>query len=89
MIPPYSFYIFTHDSIQVGEDCPTHQPVEQLESLRLIPNLQVIRPADANETAWAWQAALVKTDSPTALILSRQKLPTQAGASAEGFAHGD
>ncbi|HHW10306.1 MAG TPA: transketolase [Firmicutes bacterium] len=68
-------YVFTHDSFYVGEDGPTHQPVEQLASLRLIPNLQVIRPADAVETAAAWVAALERRDGPTALILTRQKLP--------------
>ncbi len=68
-------YIFTHDSIFVGEDGPTHQPVEQTESLRLIPNLQVIRPADTEETKIAWLQALKKTDGPTALVLTRQSLP--------------
>ncbi len=69
-------WVFTHDSIGVGEDGPTHQPVEHLAALRAIPNLTVIRPADANETAAAWQVALENTHGPTALILSRQKLPT-------------
>ena len=68
-------YVFTHDSIGLGEDGPTHQPIEQLCSLRLIPNLWVIRPADANEVAIAWQMAIERKDGPTALILSRQKLP--------------
>ncbi len=68
-------YVFTHDSVAVGEDGPTHQPVEHIASLRAIPNLVVIRPADANETALAWKQALVTLDAPTALILSRQKLP--------------
>ncbi|MCP4682148.1 MAG: transketolase [Desulfobacterales bacterium] len=68
-------YVFTHDSIAVGEDGPTHQPVEHLASLRLIPNLTVIRPGDATETAAAWQKAIKTSDSPVALILSRQKLP--------------
>ncbi len=67
-------YVFTHDSIGLGEDGPTHQPIEQLCSLRLIPNLWVIRPADANEVAIAWQMAIERKDGPTALILSRQKL---------------
>ncbi|MDI6740212.1 MAG: transketolase [Candidatus Edwardsbacteria bacterium] len=67
--------VFTHDSIFLGEDGPTHQPVEQLAALRLIPNLAVWRPADAAETAAAWAAALGKKDGPTALILTRQKLP--------------
>jgi len=68
-------YIFTHDSFFVGEDGPTHQPIEHVASLRLIPGLQVIRPADGLETAAAWDAALRNTNGPTALILSRQKLP--------------
>jgi len=68
-------YIFTHDSIAVGEDGPTHQPIEHLASLRIIPNLTVIRPADATETADAWRQALQTSDGPVALILSRQKLP--------------
>ncbi|MDR2419704.1 MAG: transketolase [Puniceicoccales bacterium] len=68
-------YIFTHDSIMVGQDGPTHQPVEQLASLRCIPNLDVIRPADAEETIGAWQAVLERRDGPTALIFSRQDLP--------------
>lgn len=70
-----ALYIFTHDSFFVGEDGPTHQPIEHLATLRLIPDLQVIRPADGVETAVAWQAALEKKDGPTALILTRQKLP--------------
>lgn len=69
-------YVWTHDSIGVGEDGPTHQPVEQMAALRAIPNLLVIRPCDANETALAWQAALENTHGPTALILTRQGLPT-------------
>jgi transketolase len=68
-------YVFTHDSIFVGEDGPTHQPVEQLSALRLIPGLQVIRPADGLETAMAWTMALRRADGPTALVLTRQKLP--------------
>jgi len=68
-------YVFTHDSIAVGEDGPTHQPIEHLAALRAIPELTVIRPADATETAQAWKAALKSQDGPTALILSRQKLP--------------
>ena len=68
-------YVFTHDSIGVGEDGPTHQPVEQLMSLRAIPHLTVIRPADANETVEAWRAALVNSSGPTALIFTRQNLP--------------
>ncbi len=69
-------FVFTHDSIGVGEDGPTHQPVEQLMSLRLIPDLVVLRPADANETAQAWRAALERRDGPTVLVLTRQNLPT-------------
>ena len=68
-------YVWTHDSVWLGEDGPTHQPVEHLAALRAIPNLVVIRPADANETAAAWRAALERRDGPTALILTRQKLP--------------
>jgi transketolase len=68
-------YVFTHDSIGLGEDGPTHQPVEQLSALRAIPNLWVIRPADANETAHAWRCAIKRRTGPTALILTRQKLP--------------
>jgi len=68
-------YVFTHDSIGVGEDGPTHQPVEHLMALRAIPNLTVIRPADAVETAGAWLAALANRSGPTALILTRQNLP--------------
>jgi len=73
-----AIYIFTHDSFFVGEDGPTHQPIEHVASLRMIPGLQVIRPADGLETAVAWDAALRKTNGPTALILSRQKLPVIA-----------
>ncbi len=69
-------YVFTHDSIGLGEDGPTHQPIEQLAALRAIPNLTVIRPADANETAQAWRMALKTKNGPTALVLSRQNLPT-------------
>ncbi len=68
-------YIFTHDSYAVGEDGPTHQPIEHTASLRMIPGLQVIRPADADETALAWYAAMKYHNGPTALILTRQKLP--------------
>jgi transketolase len=68
-------YVFTHDSLALGEDGPTHQPIEQLANLRAIPNLVVIRPADANETAIAWRVAVETHDRPVALILSRQDLP--------------
>jgi transketolase len=67
--------IFTHDSIGLGEDGPTHQPIEHLAALRAIPHLTVIRPADANETTQAWKVALEKRDGPVALILTRQNLP--------------
>jgi len=67
-------YVFTHDSIGLGEDGPTHQPIEQLTALRCIPNLFVVRPADANETAEAWRLALHRSDGPVALVLTRQKL---------------
>lgn len=69
-------YVFTHDSIAVGEDGPTHEPVEHLASLRAMPNVSVIRPADGNETQAAWRLALESTDQPTALVLTRQGLPT-------------
>jgi len=68
-------YVFTHDSIFVGEDGPTHQPIEHIAALRVIPGLRVLRPADAEETAEAWRMALLRTDGPTALVLTRQKLP--------------
>jgi len=71
-----SIFIFTHDSVGLGEDGPTHQPIEQLMSLRLIPNLVVIRPADANETAEAWRVAISRRDGPTVLALTRQNVPT-------------
>ena len=70
-------YIFTHDSVGVGEDGPTHQPVETVSGLRVIPNLDVIRPADAEETAGAFAAAMLREDGPTALILTRQNVPAQ------------
>jgi transketolase len=69
-------YVFTHDSIGVGEDGPTHQPIEQLAALRAIPRLVVIRPGDANETAVAWRVAIETRDRPVALVLSRQNVPT-------------
>jgi transketolase len=81
-------YVFTHDSIGLGEDGPTHQPIEHLMSLRAIPNLTVIRPADATETAVAWQAALENKSGPTALVLTRQGVPTldrSRYASADGL----
>ncbi|MEO6974169.1 MAG: transketolase [Rhodoferax sp.] len=84
-------YVFTHDSIALGEDGPTHQPVEQLASLRAVPNLTVIRPCDANETAVAWRVALASRDRPVALVLTRQDLPTldrQRYAAADGLRSG-
>ena len=69
-------YVFTHDSVGLGEDGPTHQPIEQLAGLRAIPNLTVIRPGDANETVYAWLASVQRTTGPTALALSRQEVPT-------------
>jgi len=69
-------YVFTHDSVAVGEDGPTHEPIEQLASLRAMPNLNVIRPADGNEVVAAWKIAVSSISTPTALILSRQNLPT-------------
>lgn len=79
-------YIFTHDSVGVGEDGPTHQPVEQVAALRAIPNLSVIRPADANEAAEGWRLAVNRADGPTALILTRQNLATvdRSGAGVGG-----
>ncbi|HHU51930.1 MAG TPA: transketolase [Firmicutes bacterium] len=81
-------FVFTHDSFYVGEDGPTHEPIEHVEALRVIPRLQTVRPADPNETAWAWLEALKNTDSPTALILTRQKLPTLPGTNFDGFKRG-
>ncbi len=84
-------HVFTHDSIALGEDGPTHQPVEQLAALRAIPNLTVIRPGDANETAVAWRVALETRDRPVLLILSRQDVPTldrSRYASADGLRRG-
>lgn len=78
-------YVFTHDSIAVGEDGPTHEPVEQLASLRAMPGLTVIRPADANETVAAWRLAVESTDKPTALVLTRQGLPTVVPTSEEAY----
>lgn len=83
-------YVFTHDSVAVGEDGPTHEPVEHLAALRTIPGLTVIRPADANETAAAWAYALQQQEGPVALILSRQNLPVYEATSAniEGVSKG-
>ncbi|GEL16648.1 transketolase [Pseudonocardia asaccharolytica] len=81
-------YVWTHDSIGLGEDGPTHQPIEHLAALRAIPGLDVIRPGDANETAAAWRAALERPDGPKALALTRQNLAVLAGTSHEGVARG-
>jgi transketolase len=81
-------YVWTHDSIGLGEDGPTHQPIEQLAALRAIPGLDVVRPADANETAHAWMAVLGKTEGPAGIALTRQDLPILAGTSAEGVIKG-
>jgi transketolase len=71
-----SIWVWTHDSIFLGEDGPTHQPIEHLASLRAMPNIWVIRPADANEVVQAWEVALNRTDGPVALVLTRQGVPT-------------
>jgi len=81
-------YVWTHDSIGLGEDGPTHQPVEHLAALRAIPGLDVVRPADANETALAWRMALTHTDRPTALCLTRQNLPVMEPSSIKDFDKG-
>lgn len=82
-----SIYVWTHDSIGLGEDGPTHQPVEQLASLRAIPGLDVVRPGDANEVAVAWKAILENTENPAGIVLTRQNVPTYARG--EGAATGD
>lgn len=84
-------YVWTHDSVGVGEDGPTHQPVEHLMALRVMPNLHVIRPADANEAVEAWRLAMERANGPTALVLTRQKIPTidrSEYADASGVRHG-
>jgi transketolase len=84
-------FVFTHDSIGVGEDGPTHQPIEQLTQLRATPGVLTLRPGDANETAQAWKVALAQTHRPSCIILSRQPLPTldrKHYAAAEGLAKG-
>lgn len=78
-------YVLTHDSVAVGEDGPTHQPVEHVESLRLIPNVRVVRPADARETSEAWRSAMKRSDGPTVLVLSRQSLPECSPTAELGF----
>jgi transketolase len=86
-----STFVWTHDSIGLGEDGPTHQPIEHLAALRAIPGLAVVRPGDANETSAAWRALLSRHDMPVGLVLTRQNLPTQpetAALAAEGVARG-
>ncbi len=78
-------YVFTHDSIAVGEDGPTHEPIEQIAALRAMPNLSVLRPADGNETAAAWKLAIESTNTPTALVLTRQNLPTIKGTAQNAY----
>ncbi|WP_246281497.1 transketolase [Fodinicola acaciae] len=81
-------YVWTHDSIGLGEDGPTHQPIEHLSALRAIPGLDVVRPGDANETVYAWQVVLEHADRPAGLALSRQNVPTLEGTSLEGVRKG-
>ena len=81
-------YVLTHDSIGVGEDGPTHEPIEQLAMLRAMPNVNVFRPADATETAAAWYLAVTSTETPTALVLTRQNLPQLAGSSKDALKGG-
>src|SRR5699024_448305 len=78
-------YVFTHDSVAVGEDGPTHEPIEQLASLRAMPGLSVIRPADGNETEAAWRLAMESVDHPSALVLTRQGLPTLEGTKENAY----
>jgi transketolase len=81
-------YVWTHDSIGLGEDGPTHQPIEQLSALRAIPGLNIVRPADANETSAAWKAVLEDIHHPSGLALTRQNVPILEGTNAEGVARG-
>jgi transketolase len=81
-------WVYTHDSVALGEDGPTHQPVEHVAALRAIPGLVVLRPGDANETAYAWRAILEDLEGPAVLVLSRQDLPVQSNASDEGVSRG-
>lgn len=85
-----TIYVWTHDSIGLGEDGPTHQPIEHLSALRAIPRLSVVRPADANETAYAWRTILARRNGsgPVGLILTRQGVPVLDGTDAEGVARG-
>jgi transketolase len=82
-----SIFVWTHDSVALGEDGPTHQPIEQLTTLRAIPGLDIVRPADANEVAWAWKTILERRESPAGIALSRQNLPVFARG--EGAAEGE
>jgi transketolase len=87
----HSIFVFTHDSVFLGEDGPTHQPIEHLPALRAIPNLTLIRPGDANETAVAWRVAIERRGGPVAVVLTRQGLPIidrTRFASADGLARG-
>jgi transketolase len=81
-------YVWTHDSIGLGEDGPTHQPIEHMAALRAIPNLSMLRPGDANETAYAWKAMLENPEGPKGIALTRQNIPVLEGTSAEGVARG-
>jgi transketolase len=86
-----AIYLFTHDSIAVGEDGPTHEPIEQLAGLRAIPNLTVLRPADGNETSQAWRYAVANQEGPVVLVFTRQALPNLEGSAElakEGLAKG-
>lgn len=83
-----AIYVWTHDSVGLGEDGPTHQPVEHLMALRAVPNLHVVRPADANEAVEAWAYAMTRTAGPTALVLSRQQLPVLERSATDGVARG-
>ena len=83
-----SIWVFSHDSFYVGEDGPTHEPVEQLAAMRTMPNVATFRPADANETGWCWVEMLKNTSGPSCILTTRQNLPILEGTSAEGVAHG-
>lgn len=83
-----SIWVFSHDSFYVGEDGPTHEPVEQLAAMRTMPNVATFRPADANETGWCWVEMLKNTTGPSCILTTRQNLPILEGTSAEGVAHG-
>ncbi len=80
-----SIWVYTHDSVFLGEDGPTHQPIEQLASLRAMPGIWVVRPADAGETIEAWELALNRTEGPTVLVLSRQGVPVLDRTGREGL----